>query len=283
VHNLKHAIRKFGSDLMLKKHTKAGLIWSLLILVISLTACKPAAPTESADTVLTEVALTVNAGMATVGEPTATSTLTATTLPSATPTPSPTSTPENTLSPSPTQSGIIPGTTCDNATFISDVTIPDGTQLAAGTSFTKTWKLQNSGSCTWTSDYKVAFSNGSIMNADSPQSLDVDSVSPGESVEISIEMVAPDSTGQHIGYWRMQNAAGAGFGDIFYVDIFVLETTNTPTPTTTTTNQTPIPTGTDSPTEVVSTGTSTATPTSTSTEMSTFTPTTTSTPTPTSE
>jgi hypothetical protein len=157
------------------------------------------------------------------------------------------------------------------------MTIPDGTQLASGSSFTKTWKIQNSGTCTWTSDYKVVFSSGSIMDAGTPQFLTVASVSPGGSVDIAIEMVAPESTGQHIGYWRMQNASGIGFGDIFYVDIMVVETTETQTPTTTSSDLMSTPTSTNSPTQEATTATPTDTPTPTGTGTLTSTPTPTST------
>ena len=262
---------------MLKKHSRTAPLWIFLTLIISLAACKSAEPTESADAVLTAVAQTVDAAIAIVEEPTATDTQTPTPSPTSTPTPSPSPTLESTPSPSPTQSGVIPGTTCDNATFISDVTIPDGTQLAPGTVFTKTWKIQNSGTCTWVSGYVVAFSSGSVMDAETPQSLAMDSVPPGVSVDISIEMVAPESTGQQIGYWRMQNASGVGFGDTFYVDISVIETSESPTPTSTSTGITETPTSTN--TQGANTATSTTTPTPTGTGTATSTPTPTDTPT----
>src|SRR5688572_33446410 len=44
---------------------------------------------------------------------------------------------------------------CDWVAFIKDVTVPDGTQLSAGEVFTKTWRLQNRGTCTWTPDYML--------------------------------------------------------------------------------------------------------------------------------
>jgi hypothetical protein len=273
-----------GNSLMMKKHIKTIPIWFVLVLIILSAGCKSTEPTPSADIVLTAVALTVDAALATVEEPTATDTQTPTQSQTSSPTPSPSPTSENTQSPSATQNGSIStGSSCDNATFLSDVTIPDGTQLAPGTDFTKTWKLQNNGTCTWVSGYVVAFSNGSIMGAASPQSLAVDSVPPGGSVDISIEMVAPESNGQQIGYWRMQNAAGTGFGDTFYVDIFVTEASETPTPTSTNSGISETPTSTN--TQGVNTATSTATPTPTNTETPTSTPTPTDTPTstPTSE
>jgi hypothetical protein len=139
--------------------------------------------------------------------------------------------------------------------------------MAPGTNFTKTWQIQNTGTCTWTSDYRVVFSSGSRMDAETPQSLTVDSVAPGESVNISIEMVAPASSGQHLGYWRMQNASGLGFGDTFYVDITVTASAATQTPTATTASSTQTPTNT--PTQEAATGTATATSTPTPTATAT--------------
>ena len=49
--------------------------------------------------------------------------------------------------------------------FVKDVTIPDGTQLSAGEVFTKTWRLQNRGTCTWTPDYMLVYTSGDQMGS----------------------------------------------------------------------------------------------------------------------
>lgn len=69
----------------------------------------------------------------------------------------PPSTPEPTREPDP------PLTCTDEATFIKDVTIADGTRIDAGTNFTKAWRLRNSGSCTWTVDYSLVFISGDML------------------------------------------------------------------------------------------------------------------------
>ena len=47
---------------------------------------------------------------------------------------------------------------CDQAAFIRDVTVPDGSPFAPGETFTKTWRLQNTGTCTWTtSNYTLVY------------------------------------------------------------------------------------------------------------------------------
>src|SRR5271157_1067465 len=55
--------------------------------------------------------------------------------------------------------------TCNWAQFVADVTVPDGTTLAPGATFTKTWRLENIGNCTWTTSYALVFSSGSAMGA----------------------------------------------------------------------------------------------------------------------
>ena len=42
-----------------------------------------------------------------------------------------------------------------NARFVADVNVPDGTTIAPRTLFTKTWRMQNTGSCTWSAAYGV--------------------------------------------------------------------------------------------------------------------------------
>src|SRR5262245_14395652 len=54
---------------------------------------------------------------------------------------------------------------CDWVTFVKDITIPDGTKFLAGETFTKTWRLQNRGTCTWTSDYMLVFTSGDSMGS----------------------------------------------------------------------------------------------------------------------
>ncbi len=108
---------------------------------------------------------------------------------------------------------------CDNSTFISDVTIPDGTVIAGGAKFVKTWSLQNSGTCAWTTGYKLSFDSGDKMGG-----TDVFVGSPvqaGQKTEVSVNLVAPTAQGTYRGTWRMQNEVGRAFGDFPYVQINV--------------------------------------------------------------
>ncbi len=122
-----------------------------------------------------------------------------------------------------------PFTYCDWAAYVKDVTIPDGTIFQPGTQFTKTWRLQNIGTCTWTSSYSLVFSNGNRMNGSVASNLPANTnVNPGQTVDISVNLSAPVSEGSHRGYWMLRNPSGVVFGlgktakDPFYVDIKVV-------------------------------------------------------------
>jgi hypothetical protein len=134
--------------------------------------------------------------------------------PTMTPQP-PTSMPTLTPQPTRTQATATPlptsTTQCDQVSFISDVTIPDGTIMAPGTSFQKTWRLRNTGSCTWTSGYRLVFDSGDALGGPATQTLPGD-VSPGQNVDISIILKTPVDSRTYQGFWKLQNPSGIRFG-----------------------------------------------------------------------
>lgn len=125
-----------------------------------------------------------------------------------------------------------------------DVTISDNTQMAPGQTFTKIWRLQNAGECTWNTNYGIVFSTGEQMSAPGRVNLP-QSVSPGGVVDISVDMIAPQLAGFYQGNWLMVSDTGFEFGigtngvDPFWVRIEVL---NLPTQSPTATPSTPTPT-----------------------------------------
>lgn len=132
----------------------------------------------------------------------------------------PTSTPEpSTLG---TAVATSPANCRDSAILVEDVTYPDNTRLNAGEKFTKTWKLQNVGTCTWTG-YTVAFVNGDRM--DSPDSVPVPETERSKPVHVSVELVAPSTDKIYRGNFELRNAANEpvliGTESIFWVQIVV--------------------------------------------------------------
>lgn len=100
---------------------------------------------------------------------------------------------------------------CDRAQFVSDVTVPDGTSFAPGTPFTKTWRVKNVGTCTWSASYALAFDTGDKMGGSDLVNLPK-AVAPGQTVDLSVNLTAPSSAGTYRGYWKLQNAGGTRFG-----------------------------------------------------------------------
>jgi len=137
-------------------------------------------------------------------------------LPSATPV-------SVTNTPLPTATAV---TYCDWVMFLKDVTIPDGTQMGPGEVFTKIWRLQNRGTCTWTSDYMLVFTGGDQMGATTAVRLP-GGVAPGQALDVSVTLTAPNSLGHQVGYWMLRNPSGVLFGygnsaeRAFYVEIKV--------------------------------------------------------------
>lgn len=132
-----------------------------------------------------------------------------------------TNTPVPTNTPLPTATTV---SYCDWVTFIKDVSIPDGTRLTAGETFTKTWRLKNRGTCTWTSDYMLVFTGGEQMGGTTAVRLP-GNVAPGQTVDVSITLTAPANRGHYTGYWMLRSPSGVLFGygesanKAFYVDI----------------------------------------------------------------
>jgi hypothetical protein len=151
--------------------------------------------------------------------------------PPATNTPAPpTDTPPPPVTNTPQPPTVTPTSACtDLAAFVSDVTIPDNTYMTPSQAFTKTWRLKNAGTCTWTSSYSLVFDSGNIMSGPTAQNL-AGSVGPGATVDLSVNLIAPGSNGTHRGNWKLRNDKGTifglGGGGPFYVQIIV-----GPTPT----------------------------------------------------
>jgi Ig-like domain from next to BRCA1 gene len=197
-------------------------VLTLVMLASLLYACGPTAPVEptfsvsaihtfAAETVIAEFTLTARAipptGTATATEA-ATATMEGTAQPTATVAPT-----NNPFETTPTQ------ILCDDAAWVSDVTVPDGTQMSPGQDFVKTWNIRNTGSCTWGTGYVPIFAYGEKMGGIA-EPLN-GAVAPGEEVEISVRFKAPSNTGEFASTWRMANASNIPFGENFFVLIVV--------------------------------------------------------------
>ena len=199
--------------------TKRRSIVLVAFMITALVACnlpqastqEPSGPnaafTAAAQTVAAQ--LTGLAQAPAISTPTVTSTADAAAQATLTPTVQPTTAvpAPPTLTPTATLS-------CDQAQFVADVTVPDGSHVEPGATFTKTWRIKNVGTCAWTPSYTLFFASGNAMGGASTVGL-VGTVNPGETVDLSVNLTAPSDTGDYSGYWKLRNAAGLAFTSMY--------------------------------------------------------------------
>ncbi len=100
---------------------------------------------------------------------------------------------------------------CENkAAFFADVTIPDKTAMQQGQAFVKTWRIRNEGTCSWNSDYTLAFSGGDLLNG--PLNAPLPPAAPWEIIDLSIDLTAPNQGGLYTGYYVFEDPQGRRFG-----------------------------------------------------------------------
>jgi hypothetical protein len=186
-----------------------------LVMIALLAACNmPVGPTPTAEGISSTLAVQTLQAMMTqvVDNATQSTSYTATPRPATATAPAATSASAASSTPvKPASTATSAPPPCDAVSFVSDVTIPDGTVFTAGTKFTKTWRLRNAGVCTWTTNYAVIFIDGNAMGASAAINLPA-TVPPGQTIDLSIDMTAPSNNGTYQGNWKLRNPAGLVFG-----------------------------------------------------------------------
>jgi len=122
-----------------------------------------------------------------------------------------------------------PVSRCDWAAFVTDVSYSDGATVGRGAAFTKIWRLKNIGTCSWTTSYAVVFVEGESFGAPTATGLP-GNVNPGQTIDIQLNLTAPNKDGSFKGYFKLRNASGLVFGvgdnasTAFWVDVKVAGT-----------------------------------------------------------
>jgi len=198
-----------------------------VIAVLILAACAPATPIVPTPDVL---AIRTSAAYTVVAEFTLTAAaFTATPLPTETPTVEPTAvppteTPTVAYATDPTQIALgTPGQLCDDYSYDAatiDVTILDGTQMTPGQDFVKTWKIKNTGICSWGDGYGLIYAGYTDKMSGEPVPLGT-LVQVGQEIDVSVNFKAPTALGEYTSAWQMANAKGIPFGKAIFVKIIV--------------------------------------------------------------
>ena len=116
------------------------------------------------------------------------------------------------------QSCSVPSDELD-AAFVTDLGLPAGAQVAPAMRYRETWRLRNSGGCTWPEGTALVFVSGDPIPG--PQRAPVSQVGPGRDVDISVELIAPVQPARYASYWRLQAPGGQLFGAVVYAEIVV--------------------------------------------------------------
>lgn len=108
----------------------------------------------------------------------------------------------------------------DASGFI-DETVPDGSIIASGSTFEKSWTLQNVGDTVWEGRYLVCIDSdlatGYYPNGQPASdyqlkphhsAIPIPVTKPGEMVTLAVKFDAPMIAGRYISYWKMVNADG---------------------------------------------------------------------------
>lgn len=107
----------------------------------------------------------------------------------------------------------------DALTYISDLTIPDGSIIQPGASIDKRWEVENSGSCSWESGYTLRLIAGDELSAGNQ--LTLVPARSGTRAVIRILFQAPQESGNYRSAWQAYNRNDLPFGDPIFMDIVV--------------------------------------------------------------
>jgi uncharacterized protein YkwD len=180
---------------------KLFVVAALMMLILSACGGQAAGETSTATTAATEAPIATTAVPVTEAP-----VMTDTAAPPSLETTATSSTP---LSTTPTVGTLQPANAADctnSASFVADVTIPDNTNVAGGTTFTKTWRISNTGTCIWGPDYKLTHYSDELLGA--PPSVPLPITNPGQTADISVNLVAPNANGTHRGNFVVENPKG---------------------------------------------------------------------------
>jgi len=173
---------------------------TLTLITLTLSACGSSQLDESA--VSTAVAQTVQAQ----DTP---DTLSVATSSAPTNTPSPLAPLAATVTEGP--STLAPAEFCTVSASLIEETYPDGTIVQPGATFTKSWHVQNNGSCTWDSSWQLIFYGGDLMDGSTVYNFP-QPAQPGQTVEVPIILRAPAQGGTYTGEWMLKSPWGTSFG-----------------------------------------------------------------------
>lgn len=112
--------------------------------------------------------------------------------------------------------------------WIADLNLDDQNMqappvLVPGQDFVKSWRVENNGTCPWPADFELAYASGNrIEAAMGGSSVKIGrAVQPGEQIDLSVNLRAPQSYGVFQGFWQLRDSLGQFFGETVWAGIQV--------------------------------------------------------------
>jgi hypothetical protein len=208
------------------------IIPMFLLIGVLLSACSGSSDDGNSKEVLTQAALIAIEGLtqtAAAAPPTATNTPepppTNTALPTATFTNTPESGPPNATN---TQQSAQAGSEkpCWRGNLEYE-NVADGTIFYQNKVFTKTWRIKNTGTCTWPADTAAIWVKDELLGASSVVTSTSVEIAPNEYLEVNVDFLSPSELGTHKSSWMLRGG-GAIFGvghtglSVFWVEIITI-------------------------------------------------------------
>jgi hypothetical protein len=107
----------------------------------------------------------------------------------------------------------------NDARFLEDLTVPDGTVVAPGEAIDKRWSVRNAGTCDWGPGYRLLpVDAGGLLG---PAEVALYPALAGATATLQVALQAPVEPGLHTSIWRAQAPDGTLFGDTVYLVIDV--------------------------------------------------------------
>lgn len=215
----------------MKNNWRKSNIFIVLIVVevvVFLSACAPAQPQVDPNLVYTQAAETVSAQLALTQaavppatqtpEPSATVELPTATVVVMVPTFTPLALQQTTNTPPATPTQIRAGG--DQAKW-AYTTPSDGSEFKAGQTFPLAIGLENTGSTTWTQEYKLIYAGGTQISSQTSLSYDPAggdklTIPPGEKAEFIMLATAPLDPGSYKSTWFFKNPAGGFIYEVYF-------------------------------------------------------------------
>lgn len=115
---------------------------------------------------------------------------------------------------------VTPEAPCYNSLrFVEDVNFPDGTVVRPEEKIEKLWRVENDGTCSWDSRYRMRLVEGDQLGA--PAEYALFPARPGTQTDLRVIFIAPRESRYYRSTWQAYGPDGLAFGDPFYIDIFV--------------------------------------------------------------